>query len=220
MKKIFSITLLALLLALSFAGSASAQKDKININGQVVSVEAGVVTVLSNKGVTYVVRVPEGFDLSALQVGARVLVKGSTAPDGTIEAESIRLLGNDEAEDEAGDDEAEGEGSRENSAFCAGDKQKKPHPLAAKLATRYGVTQEWVMQRFCAGDSMGAIMLAVRTSQIEGVTASPDELLSERGAGNGWGLIWKELGLIGSEKSAHSPPGQLKKPEHAGPKEK
>jgi hypothetical protein len=61
-------------------------------------------------------------------------------------------------------------------------------------------------------------MLAIKTSQLEGVTATPDDLLISRAGGNGWGQIWKELGLIGSERDGHSPPGLLKKLDHNGPK--
>ena len=63
-------------------------------------------------------------------------------------------------------------------------------------------------------------MLALKTGVIEGVEADPASLLAERSNGNGWGNIWKGLGLIGSEKQGHSPPGPLKKPEHAGLKNK
>jgi hypothetical protein len=61
-------------------------------------------------------------------------------------------------------------------------------------------------------------MLAIKTSQLEGATASVDELLTSRADGNGWGQIWKGLGLIGSEKDGNSPPGLLHRPDHAGPK--
>ena len=216
MKKIFITTLLALMVAMLTAGSVSAQNNKVNIKGEVVSIGAGTLTVQSNKGETFVVTVPAGFDVSAVQVGVSVLIKGRTAQDGSIEADSIKLLGKSSNDDE----KEKPEGFKENSAFCAEGKQVKPHPLAPKIAGRYGVTEEWVMGRFCEGYSIGAIMLAVRTSQMEGVTALPDELLANRAAGSGWGLIWKELGLIGSENSGHSPPGLLKKTEHAGPKDK
>ena len=216
MKKILSTMLLALMIAVLSTGSASAQKGKVNIKGEVVSVAADTLTVQSNKGQTYVVTVPAGFDTSAVQVGASVLVKGQSAEGDTIIADSIKLVGrgsNNNAKDKP-------EGFKENSAFCAEGKQEKPHPLAPNLAERYGVTQEWVMERFCEGYSIGAIMLAIRTSQMEGMTASPDDLLADRAAGNGWGLIWRELGLIGSEKNGQSPPGWLKRPDHAGPKNK
>jgi hypothetical protein len=74
------------------------------------------------------------------------------------------------------------------------------------------------METFCDGYSMGAIMLALKTSELEGST--PVELLERRGKGEGWGQIWKDLDLIDSEKKGHSPPGLLNRPDHAGPKDK
>jgi len=112
------------------------------------------------------------------------------------------------------------EGFNDNNAFCAEDKQEKPHPLAPSIAERYDVAEEMVMGYFCEGYSIGAIMLAIKTSQLDGIDASPGDLLANRAVGNAWGKIWKELGLIDKEKDGHSPPGQLKKPKHAGPKDK
>jgi len=121
-------------------------------------------------------------------------------------------LDEDKDENEVDDDDLE-EGSKLNSAYCKDGKQEKPHPLAAKMAKRYDVTEDWVMGYFCNGYGMGAIMLALKTSQIDGIAADPDFLLTERANGVGWGNIWKNIGLIGSEREGHSPPGLLKKPE-------
>jgi len=221
MKKILLTIILVLMLSLLAVGSASAKNDKVNIKGEVIDTDitAGTLTIQSNKGSTFVVTVPEGFDLTSIQVGDTVLVKGRAGDDGPIVAESIKRVGkgsqsnNDENEDQA-------EGGKDNSAYCADGKQEKPHPLAAKMADRYRVTEQWVMDHFCDGYGMGAIMLALKTSQIEGLGAGPETLLTERANGNGWGQIWQELGLIGNEKNGYSPPGLLKKPDHAGPKNK
>ena len=118
----------------------------------------------------------------------------------------------DEDENEVEDEDRE-EGSKLNSAYCVEGKQEKTHPLATKLAERYGVTEQWVMGYFCDGYGMGAIMLALKTSQIDGIDATPEALLTERSNGVGWGNIWKSIGLIGSERAGHSPPGLLKKPD-------
>ena len=144
------------------------------------------------------------------------MVKAAAGEGGNWIAESIKLVGN--GNDKRDNDEEKTEGFKENSAFCADGKQVKPHPLAPKIAERFGVSEEMVMSYFCDGYSIGAIMLAIKTSQVEGMTASPDDLLADRAAGHGWGLIWKELGLIGNEKNGQSPPGLLKKAEHAKPK--
>jgi hypothetical protein len=73
------------------------------------------------------------------------------------------------------------------------------------------------MGYFCNGQGMGAIMLALKTSQLTG--ADPASLLAMRAAGEGWGQIWQELGLIGSEKDIKAPPGQLKKPAGNSPED-
>ena len=218
MKRILLTTILILMLSTLVAGPASAKNDKINIKGEVTVVNSGTLTVLSNKGETFVVTVPDGFASDTVQVGDSVLVKGRTAEDGSVIAESIKLLGGGNDKDDGDADQAEG--GKANSAYCADGKQEKPHPLAARLAERYGVTEGWVMEYFCDGYGMGQIMLALKTGEIEGIEADPDFLLTERANGVGWGNIWKDLGLIGSEREGHSPPGLLKKPDHAGPKNK
>jgi hypothetical protein len=218
MKRIFVISLIVLMLALSVAGPALAQKGKVNINGKVTAVDDNTLTILSKKGETFVVTVPEGFITGSIQVGDSVLVKAVAGEDGAWIAQSIKEIGPGIANDDTGDDLAEG--SKYNSAYCADGKQEKPHPFATRMAERYGVDEEWVMGYFCAGHGMGAIMLALKTSQMDGVNVDPETLLAERESGNGWGQIWQEYKLIGKEKEAHSPPGLLKKPDFAGPKDK
>ena len=218
MKKTLVATILVFMVALLAAGPASTQKGKINIKGEVIAVGGGTLTVESNKGETYVVSVPDGFDVSSIQVGDSVLVKASAGEGSAWLAESIKQVG--KGSGGGGNEKEKTEGFKDNSAFCAEGKQEKPHPLAPKIAERYGVTEEMVMGFFCEGYSIGAIMLAIKTSQLDGMTANPGDLLANRAAGNAWGQIWTGLGLIGSEKDGHSPPGQLKKPDHAGPKNK
>jgi hypothetical protein len=213
MKKALIAMILVLMVA-SFASERTfARKGKLNIKGQVKTIDVGALTIESNKGETFVIAIPEELDISDIQEGDSVLVKATAAEDGSWVAVSIKKVGPRSEDDEV----EKPEGFRVNSAFCAEGKQDKPHPLAPKIAQRYGVSEEWVMEKFCDGYSIGAIMLAIKTSQIDGMTATPDELLANRAAGTGWGLIWKELGLIGSEKNGHSPPGLLKKPDHGGP---
>ena len=189
------------------AAPASAQKNKV-IKGEVIAVEGGTLTIDSKKG-TFTVIVPEGFDMNSIAFGASVLVKGVETGDGSIEADFIKLLGASNGN--------KPEGSKDNSAFCTAGKQEKPHPFSATIAERYGVTVEWVSGYFCQGYSMGAIMLALKTTQIDGMSIDPAVLLAKRAEGTTWGQLWKDLGLIGSKKDGHSPPGLLKKPAHIGP---
>jgi hypothetical protein len=219
MKKITIAIFLTLMLSLLVVSSVSAKNNKINIKGEVTAIGIGTITVLSNKGETYVVAVPEGFDLTSIQVGDSVLVKGRIDGDGSVTAESIKRLGKENDKDDGDGDDNQTEGGRGNSAYCADGKQEKLHPFAVKMVERYDVDLEWVMGYFCDGYGMGQIMLALRTSQIDGIFIDADTLLADRANGNGWGNIWKDLGLIGNEKNGHSPPGLLKKPDdHPGNK--
>jgi len=181
--------------------------EVIVITGEVVAIDGETLTVHTTEGETFLVIVPDDFDISTLQVGDLVLVKGIVVEEGVIEAYSITLLGEDDEDDG---------GKAGNSAYCAEGKKDNPHPMALKLSERYGVTVEWVMGYFCDGYGMGAIMLALKTGEIEGFDIDPDALLAARAEGQGWGQIWKELGLIGNQKDGESPSGHLKKPDHAG----
>ncbi len=214
MKKKLIPIILALLVSLLVVGSASAKKNKLNIKGEVTAVSSTSLTVNSNKG-EFIIGIPAGVDVSGIEVGDDVLVKAVGSDDGSWVAESVKVVGqggDDEMEDKEKKNKDQPEGKKDNSAFCAEDKQEKNHPLAAKLADRYDVEEEWVMEKICDGYSVGAIMLALKTSQLEGVEASPDELLANRAEGEGWGQIWKRMKLIGAEKNGNSPPGLLKKP--------
>lgn len=211
MKKILVATTLVLLIALSVVGPVSAQKNKINIKGEVTAIDSGSLTVASNKGETYIITIPGGMDVSAIKVGDSVLVKATTGQGGAWTAESVKQVGNGNDNANNNNNEEKAEGFKDNSAFCADGKQEKPHPLAPKIAERFGVSEKMVMDYFCEGYSIGAIMLAIKTSQLDGVSSTPGDLLESRADGNGWGLIWKDLKLIGSEKEGHSPPGLLKK---------
>jgi len=217
MKKKIAISILVILVALLAAVPALAIPGKGAIKGEVTEVDLGKGTLELDpkKGESVLVTVPEDFDLEAIAVGDWVLVKGTTGQDKAITAEWIKQIGKGSDE---GDDEDKAEGKKDNSAFCDEDKQEKLHPLAEKIGERYGVGEEWVMSNFCDGFGMGAIMLALMTNELEG--SDPGDFLDYRAEGIGWGQIWKEKDLIGSEKEGHSPPGHLKRPDHAGPKDK
>ncbi len=70
-----------------------------------------------------------------------------------------------------------------------------PHPRASDLAEYYQVPYETIMTWFCQGHfGFGEIMHALEASLQTELT--PEEILAKR-AGEGWGQIWKELGLKG-----------------------
>jgi hypothetical protein len=211
MKKIFILMVLAILMFITTM-PASAVSGKTVVRGEVTSITSDAFMIKSNKGETVQVRPPAGYDLSRLKVGNIVLVKGSLKSDGSLAANSIKIISEngiedpDENDDQNGDDQGEDENSagddsraiKSASAYCNGEIQGKPHPVAAKLAQLYGVTPEWVMGYFCSGHGMGTIFLALKTSQLAGVNAG--ELIGQHDAGKGWGEIWQELNLIGKAR--------------------
>lgn len=203
MKKNILVILVVLMVA-ALAVMPAAAKNPV-IKGEITAIAASQVTILTHRDQTVVVVTPPGFDTTTLAIGDRVIVKGKLQADGSLLADWVRKIGKDASEDE---DAAEG--SKRNSAYCDADKKQEPHPLATSLAERFDVTPAWVMEKFCGGYSMGAIMLALKTHAINGADA--DELLEKRAGGQGWGAIWQELKMIGHEKDVKTPPGLLKKP--------
>ena len=206
MKKTLISLLLVLMLTLLTVGTAFAQKDKLNVKGEVLSIEGNVLTVESNKGEIVEIMLPADINLPDLEVGDAVLIKAVAGEEGQWVAGMVKVLGQG-----ADDDMDEIGGFRNNSAYCAADKKDTSHPLAGKIAERYDVSEAMVMTYYCEGFSIGEIMLAIKTSQMEGVSTTPEEILGDLESGNAWGLIWKDMGLIGWEKNGNSPPGQLKK---------
>jgi hypothetical protein len=104
---------------------------------------------------------------------------------------------------------AAAEPGQEDLDFCTG---AEPHPVAAALAQTYPVDYDTIMGWFCEENlGLGEIMLALETwaraEDLTGVTdiTSVEVLLGRRTAGDGWGQVWQDLGLIG--KTAKRPVG-------------
>jgi hypothetical protein len=209
-KWIISLTLAALLV-LALAGSALAQATTglTVVKGSVSVLEAGSITVESVKGGTFTFALPAELVLPELKIGDLVMVKGETQTDGSLLAVDLRSLVKGKGRGQGAGAGTPGENGLLNRAYCDPNKQGVYHPLSEKLAQRYGVTPEWVTGYYCDGQSMGGILLALKTAQMQG--GDPDGLLLRRANGEGWGQIWQGLGLIGSEQDAWAPPGQLKK---------
>ena len=108
------------------------------------------------------------------------------------EGRLTRLLAPAVAEADADEDEVEQE--EEDTDYCVG---ADPHPTASRLAEAYGATYEEIMGWFCYdGVGMGEIEHALQTSAAKGL--SVDEVLALKAELGGWGEVWQELGLIGS----------------------
>ena len=211
MKKTLTSLMLVLLMALMAFSPVAAQKGKLNLKGEVVSFEGNLLTVLSNKGETVEIIIPEGFTTPELAPGDSVLVKATAGEGGEWIAGTVKVLEQQNTEEVQETNEY-----RFTNAYCVDGMKETNHPLAAKIAERYGVTEDMVMTYFCQGYSIGEIMLAIKTSQMEGVEMTPEEILDNLESNDAWGLLWQDMKLIGSEKDGKSPPGQLKKLEADG----
>ena len=227
MKKILKILLVTLTLSLVVTSTAFAKPGKGNPTGEVISIDeaGGTITILTTDNEELTITVPADFDFSTVSIGMTVKAKGTWTDDGFI-AQWVKEKEADDIEDEATEEpggESETEESEEGNAwgeggiYCAGGKEKD-HPMAAKIAEKYGVSVEWVMSYACDGFGFGGVMLALQTQEAGGDSA--EDALNKRKEGKGWGQIWKENGLVGNDKADSPPPGQLKKPDKdVGPPE-
>ncbi len=208
---------LVILLALTTAGAASA---KGNPKGEVTAVDqtAGTVTIQTEDGQVNIT-LPSDIDYSSVAVGDTLMAKGTWQSDTELIADWVKVFPPKPEDDDKPDtpEKPDKEDKPFNSAFCDGTKETF-HPLAEKLAAKYGestgVTAEQIQAWYCEGNSIGQIMLALMTQKMVGTDAA--QILAERKYGEPWGKIWKDKGLIGSEKDA-VPPGQLKKPDNKIP---
>lgn len=204
MKKMIYIVLIALLAAVLLPLPVFAASPVVKGEVTEVDTAAGTITILTNRDQSVTITAPADFDLSVLAIGEMVIAKGESSEEGSFVAEWVRTTGKDS-------DEGKHEGGKNNNgAFCSQGKKQEPHPLALKMADEYGVDPEWVAGYYCDGYSMGAILLALKTAEKTG--SSADDILASRASGTGWGRIWQEQGLIGSDKDVEAPPGLLKKP--------
>jgi hypothetical protein len=202
------LMIIFVLAALAAAVPTAAKNARVNLKGEVISITAGSsFQIETKKSVLETIIIPEGNAFPEIEEGCRVIVRGERQEDGTILAESVKVLPNPDG----GEEEEEGEGGKSESAFCDPEKEKGSHPVAAGLAEVYEVDEEEIMGYFCDGFGFGQIMLALQTD-----VENYGELLSQREEGLGWGEIWQELGLIGKPEDADAPPGHLKRPDHAG----
>ena len=215
MRKILSVLTLVVILMMTISSVAGAKTGVGNPKGEIIeitSAEDGTVTItlkLEDES-ELLVTMPEDFDLenSGLEVGMLVVAKGEWTEDGFI-AVWVREAGDDpdDPDDPSGTGNAWGQGG----VYCAGGKENI-HPVAQKIADKYEVDPEWVMEQACNGFGFGGVMLALQTAKAN-QGGDPDAYLAQRKEGKGWGQIWKENGLVKNDKADNPPPGQLKKPD-------
>jgi len=196
MKKLLIILIVSLIATVLVVGPAvaSVQAGTIYIKGDVVSVADGTLIVKFNQN-EFVVTVPQGFDIDSIGVGDTVLITGRFAGSGLIEADFLSLAA-------AGNNDILPEGSKDNSAYCAADAE--PHPLVASIAERYDITQADVSQFFCNGYSIEAIIMALMTSEIDGVDVEWSDMLALLADGYSWDQIWEITGIIDNDEHGQS----------------
>jgi hypothetical protein len=90
------------------------------------------------------------------------------------------------------------------------------HPVASGLADWFPEDYETIIGWFCDGWGFGQIMLALQTAEMtEDEGDSAQDYLDFRAEDQGWGEIWKELGLIGKPEDDGDPP--MAPPDDGGP---
>lgn len=248
MKKILRIFTLVVIFTLAISSVAAAKTGVGNPKGTIESFDEveGTVTLLldddSLEEDSYlVVTLPADFDFenTTLEVGMYVVAKGEWTEEGftadivqEADEEEEEVEEPEETEEETEDGEGEGNAWGQGGVYC-NDGKENPHPVAQKIADKYGVDPEWVMSYKCDGYGFGAVMLALQTAEanqgeepnegedanegeeVNGHLAKAEEYLAKRKEGKGWGQIWKEDGLVEDEEADSPPPGQLKKPDKA-----
>lgn len=245
MKKKHIVLILVVMLTLSMTTAAFAKQSGETMRGEVIEItdddgdgycETLIIDTDGDDGEdTETITLPEDFDCTSVAVGDYVVVAG----EWIINSDGEVIFVADEIEinpEEDEDEEGEGNGWGKGGVYCAGGKEKT-HPVALKIAEKYDVediTSEWVMEQVCDGFGFGEVMLAIQTQlafqkQNEGeggegkentLGEDAEEWLNRRKAGQGWGQIWKENGIVKNDKTDNPPPGWLNKPEkEKGPKE-
>jgi len=93
------------------------------------------------------------------------------------------------------------------------------HPMGARLAEAFEVEYDDIMGWFCEDEmGFGQIMLALTTAQVYDGEAVAADFLARRAAGEGWGQIWQEEGLIGRGRpKGDGENDDVEPPEDAGP---
>jgi hypothetical protein len=221
MKKfVLVIFLVAVLLAMSFS-LAMAKPGKANLEGVITAVDPDGVDIDGDpKSITVEITDPEGntklitiefsddVDVTQFTVGSYVHVKGEYQD----EDQTIILADWVKPVDEV--DEGNGEG-KWGSAYCSDDKKAgEYHPVLSFLAGYYGKDDEDIKTKFCDGAGVGQIALALQTAKATDGQYNYEDLLKRRTEdGEGWGQIWKDLGIKRKDAEKPTPPGQAKKNE-------
>lgn len=219
-------------LALAETPTPTPEPVAVEFTGTVTAVDAetGTLEVQVDIGdgqtASYTVQVPEGMDLTGVAIGDTVEVEGVLTGQGTVSATKVEVQDKDE-DDQDGDEDPTpvptetptptpvtspitptatltgtvGLGDK-TGYFCRN--PEAVHPVGKAIAETYGVTYEEVMAWFCQGRAgFGQIALALQTAETTGDSANT--YLERRASGEGWGQIWRDLGLTGKSRKNGRP---------------
>lgn len=203
MKKAFITIFLVAVLLVTNVSLVLAKTGKANVEGEIISIDDVNKTItirtIDLDEITIHFAPEETFGFSQDDAGRFVHVKGEYQEDGSILAYWVKSVDEEVDEDEDGED-------KDESAYCS-DENEKPHPAAAFLAKLYDKDVSEIMEYHCDGFGFGQIFLALQTEKVTEVAY--DEHLVSRTEGEGWGIIWQELGFKGKPKDTdETPTGQ------------
>jgi len=212
MKKLMLSVLLGIVFTAFSVSLVAAKPGKVNLEGEIIAVDVVglTITIQNVENETVVIHFPAdyAFSFTAADIGILVHVKGDLQEDSSVLAKFVKPV----------ELEGDGEGSKDDSAYCSGEKEKN-HPAAVFLHLTFNKEIEEIMGYFCDGFGFGQISLALQTEKVTGVEYGT--LLANRAEGQGWGQIWQELGYKGKPKGDDKiPPGHEKHPEKDKDKDK
>jgi len=153
-------------------------------------------TLETEDGTLFLVRAGGDFDLGTVEAGDVIVLEVTTSEDGEFVRAEVEV--DSQAQVEVLDDQAKNDSER--GKWCDnGQPSGEIHPQAETIASEYsayGVTEEWVMMRFCQGYGFGEIKIALNLSIAAGV--DKDYVFQLKVQLGGWGQVRHELGVTGN----------------------
>lgn len=197
MKELMKKTTLLVLLSILLAACAPGQSTRVEATVlEIDPMERTYTAEVQGGGALYLIRPSGDFDLDAVQAGEVVVLEITAAADGEFVRGEVKE--DPEATVEELDDQAKNESER--GQWCDnGQPSGEIHPQAEAIAAdyiTYGVTEQWVMMRFCQGYGFGEIKIALNLSIAAGV--DKDYVFELKVQLGGWGRVRQELGVTGN----------------------
>ena len=202
-------------------------ENTILVVGEISFSTAGDIIVNAESGEIFIIAPAGAFTPSIIQAGDTVIIIGTLLPDGqTIQAISFELFVDDETDPEATPEataevtpeitpEATAEATPEITPEATEEPIDEPlatcgnpnHPVAARIAEEFEVSQEEVMAMHCAGNGFGNIARAFLLARAVDDGTLPQDFLDMHHNGQGWGNIVRGTGVHPSDLA----PGRIGK---------